>query len=139
MYSFTTEIRVLYGHVDQMGFVYYGRYLEYFEHSRNELLRSLGLPYTTIESAGIRLPVIEAHLNYKSAARYDDLIQVKSVIPEMPKARIRIEYEIYNGDQALLVTGYTVHGFLNDRNRPTRMPAKLNQVLEPHFTGSTRE
>ena len=122
-----------------MGFVYYGRYLEYFEHSRNELLRSLGLPYTTIESAGIRLPVIEAHLNYKSAARYDDLIQVKSVIPEMPKARIRIEYEIYNGDQALLVTGYTVHGFLNDRNRPTRMPAKLNQVLEPHFTGSTRE
>jgi len=135
MYSHTSPIRVLYGHVDKMDFVYYGRYLEYFEHARNELLRSLELPYTKIESAGIKLPVIEAHVNYKSAARYDDLIQVTAAIPEMPKARIRIEYEIVNSEEKLLVTGHTVHSFLNHRNLPTRIPKMLKKALEPHFEG----
>lgn len=135
MYSHTTLIRVLYGHVDKMDFVYYGRYLEYFEHARNELLRSVNLPYTAIETAGIKLPVIEAHANYKSAARYDDLIQVTAMIPEMPKARIRIEYEIVDAEGKLLVTGHTVHSFLNHHNRPTRIPNILKQALEPHFEG----
>ncbi len=139
MYSHTISIRVLYGHVDKMDFVYYGRYLEYFEHSRNELLRSLGLPYTEIESAGIKLPVIEAHVNYKSAARYDDLIEVKATIPDIPKVRIRIEYEILNPQKKLLVTGYTIHSFLNHRNRPTRVPTLIQQALEPYFEGSQSE
>jgi len=135
MYSHTSSIRVLYGHVDKMDFVYYGRYLEYFEHARNELLRSLNLPYTEIETAGIKLPVIEAHVNYKAAARYDDLIEITAMIPEMPKARIRIEYEIVNAEEKLLVTGYTMHSFLNHRNIPTRIPTMIKQALEPHFEG----
>lgn len=133
MYSFSSEIRVLYGHVDRMNFVYYGRYLEYFEHARNELLRSLELPYTEIERLGIKLPVVEAHLNYKQPALYDSLIRVNARIPEMPRSRIRIDYEVTDTDRNVLVTGYTVHGFLNHRDRPCRAPEMLLQVLTPHF------
>ncbi|MBS1271730.1 MAG: putative esterase [Candidatus Marinimicrobia bacterium] len=134
MYSHTTQIRVLYGHVDKMDVVYYGRYFEYFEHARNELLRSLGLPYTEIEKSDIRLPVIEANARYISAARYDDLISVKTTIPEMPKARIRLEYEVSNQEETRLVTGFTVHGFLNSKNKPTRIPQVLKDKLLPYFT-----
>ena len=45
MYSFETKIRVRYAETDQMGFVYYGNYAQYFEVGRVELLRSLGISY----------------------------------------------------------------------------------------------
>jgi len=133
MYSHTTQIRVLYGHVDKMNIVYYGRYFEYFEHARNELLRSLDLPYTSIEKAGVRLPVIETQARYFTPARYDEFLSVNTTIPELPKARIRIDYDVLNQDGTRLVTGSTVHCFLNSQNKPTRMPAMLREKLIPHF------
>ncbi len=133
MYAFTSDIRVLYGHVDKMNFVYYGRYLEYFEHARNELLRSLELPYATIEEQGIKLPVVEAHVNYKRPATYDTLIRIEARVPAMPKARIRIDYTVRDPDERVLVTGYTVHGFLNTADRPIRAPELLTEVLTPYF------
>jgi acyl-CoA thioester hydrolase len=42
----STEFRVRYAEVDQMKFVYYGRYLEYFEVARTDMLRQIGLPYS---------------------------------------------------------------------------------------------
>ena len=133
MYSHSVKIRVLYGHVDRMDFVYYGRYLEYFEHARNELLRSLDLPYTLIEDMGITLPVRTVHVEYRAAARYDDLITVTSTVTEMPRSSIRIEYEITDDGGAPLVSGYTVHGFVNRRDRATRAPELLLKSLAPHF------
>ena len=42
-------IKVYYRDIDQMGIVYYSRYLEYFEEARTELLVSLGLDVPSIE------------------------------------------------------------------------------------------
>ena len=49
MYSFETKVRVRYGETDQMGFVYYGVFAQYFEIGRVELLRSLGISYKKLE------------------------------------------------------------------------------------------
>ena len=43
MFKYNHLIKVYYRDVDQMGIVYYTRYLEYFEEARTELLDSLGL------------------------------------------------------------------------------------------------
>jgi acyl-CoA thioester hydrolase len=53
-----TEIRVIYGDTDQMGVVYYGNYLRFFEAARNEWLRAKGARWREIEAAhSIYLPV----------------------------------------------------------------------------------
>ena len=52
MYSINTKVRVRYAETDQMGFVYYGVYAQYYEVGRVELLRSLGLSYSKIEDLG---------------------------------------------------------------------------------------
>ena len=52
MYSLETKIRVRYGETDQMGFVYYGVYAQYYEVGRVELLRSLGINYKEMEDEG---------------------------------------------------------------------------------------
>ena len=46
----TTQVRVRYAETDQMGIVYYANYLVWFEIGRVELLRSLGLAYSQLET-----------------------------------------------------------------------------------------
>src|SRR5262245_23887837 len=64
MYAHVTPIRVRYAETDQMGYVYYGRYAEFFEVGRVEALRAIGFPYRQLEEAGVRLPVHDLHVKY---------------------------------------------------------------------------
>jgi acyl-CoA thioester hydrolase len=134
----TTTIRVRYADTDAMKFVYYGKYFEYFEQGRTELLREIGMPYTEIEKHGILIAVVEAYAKYRKSARYDDLLTVETRCSEMPVARIRIEYSILQeGETEPIVQGYTVHSFLNESTgRPTRAPAQFVQVLQEAMTKS---
>lgn len=127
-----TPVRVRYADTDQMKFVYYGKFFEYFEQGRSDLLRSIGLPYPEIEAMGLLLPVIEAHASYKLPAKYDDLINVVTCLREPPVARVRLDYELFReGEAGLLAEGYTIHSFLNAKTgRPTRAPAQFLETLQ---------
>ncbi|MAS93680.1 MAG: thioesterase [Verrucomicrobiales bacterium] len=114
--------RVPYADTDQMGMVYYANFLIYFERSRNEALRELGLTYREMEEEGIILPVIEAHCNYRQPARYDDLLEIHGWFEQMGRTRVRACCEVRRGD-TLLAEGYTVHACLSSETmRPTRLP-----------------
>ena len=119
--------------------VYYGKYFEYFENGRSDLLRNIGLPYPEIERMGYFLPVIEAHANYLKSARYDDLIEVLTFLKEIPLARIRIEYEIHSTEpRELLVEGFTIHSFINSATgKPTRAPSELVKAIEANLHSKT--
>jgi acyl-CoA thioester hydrolase len=132
MIKYTTTIRVRYAETDQMKHVYYGRFFEYFEQGRSDLLRSVGLPYPQIEEMGLILPVIEAHATYKRVARYDDLLQVVTYCREKPVARVRLDYEVYKeGEAEPIADGYTIHSFVNAATgKPTRAPAQFLEAIE---------
>jgi acyl-CoA thioester hydrolase len=132
MIKHLTNVRVRYSDTDQMKFVYYAKYFEYFEQARSDMLRAIGLPYPEIERLGIFLPVIEAFAKYKRSARYDELLTIESTLKEMPVARVRIEYKVFReGDEETMVEGFTIHSFLNAATgKPTRAPAVFVQTLE---------
>jgi acyl-CoA thioester hydrolase len=132
MINSEVKIRVLYAHTDKMGIVNNGRYFEFFEAGRNTLLRDF-YPYTKLEKMNYGLPVIEAHANYISTAKYDDIIVVKSLLKEAPSVRVKINYELFV-DEKLIVTGYTVHSFIKlDTLKPTRPPKDFLEL----FAGKT--
>lgn len=132
-----TKIRVRYADTDQMKFAYYGKFFEYFEQGRSDLLRGVGLPYSQMEEMGFFLPVVEAHAKYKKAARYDDLLTVITTLRERPIARIRIDYQVFKeGDADPLAEGYTVHSFVSAQSqRPTRAPAQFVETIDKHLNG----
>ncbi len=132
MIKHTSAIRIRYADTDQMKFAYYGKFFEYFEQGRSDLLREIGLPYTRVEEMGLFLPVIEAHASYKKAARYDDLLQVVTILRDTPVARVRLDYEVYkDGEKDLLADGYTIHSFVNaESGKPTRAPAQFVEAIE---------
>jgi len=130
-----SPIRVRYADTDQMKTVYYAKYFEYFEQGRSDLLREIGMPYSEIEAMGYLLPVIESHARYHSSARYDDLIEITTIVREIPAARIRIDYEVRrSGATEVMVEGYTVHSFVKaGTGKPTRAPASFIELLQSKF------
>lgn len=124
MYSCSSTIRVRYADTDKMQIVNNGKYLEYFEVGRTELLRSLGLPYVKLEEAGILLPLIEANCRYIRPARYDDILRVETIVNSFDAPRLRIDYHIYLEDRnELLCSGFTTHVFQDViTGKPVRPP-----------------
>jgi acyl-CoA thioester hydrolase len=139
--STQTPIRVRYADTDQMKMVYYAKFFEYFEQGRSDFLRECGMPYPEIERMGYYLPVIEAFARYAKSARYDDLIVVRTIVQEMPQARIRIEYEVNHSESGdLLATGHTVHSFVNAATgKPTRAPEQFLETLRTAFQKTSRQ
>lgn len=137
MIEHSTLVRVRYADTDQMKFVYYGKFFEYFEQGRSDLLRAVGLPYTEIESMGLILPVIEAHAEYRKAARYDDELRIVTRLKDKPIARVRIDYVVTRSDSTEVVAeGYTIHSFVNaETGKPTRAPAQFVEVIETNMAG----
>ena len=127
-FTHETQMRVRYAETDQMGVVWHGNYLQYFEIGRTEALRACGWSYRSLEESGFMLPLVEAHLEYARPARYDDLLTVKTLVREPPTARIRFDYEVCNEAGEVLVTGHTVLGFVDAKTRrPCRPPARLKE------------
>ena len=133
MISSEVKIRVLYAHTDKMNIVNNGRYFEFFEAGRNTLLREMGYPYTELEKLNYGLPVIEAHANYVSTAAYDDVITVKAYLKNTPTVRVKIDYELYINER-LIVTGHTVHSFINlETMKPVKPPANFMELVKTKF------
>jgi acyl-CoA thioester hydrolase len=130
-----TTIRVRYADTDKMQFVYNGKYFEYFEVGRTELLRTIGLPYREIEARGYQLPLLEAGIKYKNAGRYDDLLEIESALKEIPKPVIHIDYIIRrNGTNEVVAEGFTDHVFIKvDTKKAVRPPQFYLDVIIPFF------
>jgi len=121
------EYRVPYADTDQMGVVYYGNYLTLFERARNEQMRACGYTYRECEQAGFMLPVIHAEIDYRSPARYDDLLEVTAFVQLQKGVRLEIACEVRRkGERAILASGFTRHAFVSTRDfRPCQPPAEL--------------
>lgn len=91
---YESTLRVRYQESDQMGVVYHANYLNWFESGRTELLRQLGFTYRELENQGVLLPVTSADLQFKSPARYDDLISVYARMTTFSALRVAFEYQV---------------------------------------------
>lgn len=135
MISNETKIRVRYGETDQMGYVYYGNYAQFFEVGRVEWLRGMGVSYKSLEESGIMLPVTELRINYAKPARYDDELTVITTLKNKPLVKIEFDFEIKNQKQELITTGYTSLVFIDmKRNRPVKGPEYLLNRIHAEFS-----
>lgn len=134
MFVHSTKIRVRYADTDQMGYMYYGNYAEFYEVGRVEMLRSLGLTYKAMEDSGIIMPVTELKCKYIKPALYDEEITVKVIMETMPAVRIHFRYELYNEGNELINLGETMLVFINqDKNRPCLPPTDFLDKIKIHF------
>ena len=129
-----TKIRVRYGETDQMGYVYYGNYAQYFEVGRVEWLRSLGVSYRSLEESGVMLPVIKLEIDYIKPAKYDDLLTITTTLSKMPLVKIEFDFEIRNEKEELITTGFARLVFMDmKKSKPIKGPSELLKSISAHF------
>jgi len=120
------ETRVTYAETDAMGVVYYSHYLRWFEMGRTELMRSLGIAYKEMESQGTYLPVSEVFCRYLVSAKYDDVLIIETSVDFLRRASIQFAYRILRkADAVQMVTGTTLHAFVDREGRIVRVPSSL--------------
>jgi len=130
MPSSVSRLRVRYAETDKMGIVYYANYFVWFEVARTDLLRALGWSYREMEHAGVSLPVIEAHCDYKKPAKYDDEIDVNTQGRMISPIRMQFDYEVVRAEDGIVAaSGRTVHAALDAAGRPCRLPQRVLEVF----------
>lgn len=134
MFVHETRLRVRYGETDQMGYMYYGNYAEFYEVGRVEMLRSLGMTYRSMEESGIFMPVLELRCKYIKPALYDEEITLKVFLKQMPSVRIKFDYELYNESQDLINIGETTLVFVDaEKKRPCMAPQDFLTRIQEFF------
>ncbi len=124
------EIRVIFGDTDQMGVVYYGNYMRFFESARAAFWRGLGRSYQDLVDWGVAMPVVEAHCNYKRPAHYEDLLIVETRVSEVRGASLRFAYVVKRAD-TVLAEGYTRHAVIGVDGKPRALPDQLKAMIPP--------
>ncbi|CDN30727.1 4-hydroxybenzoyl-CoA thioesterase family active site [Mucinivorans hirudinis] len=123
-----------YGEVDRMGFLYHSHYVEYFDVGRSEMMREVGMPNSEIEARGIELPVLKVEIDYKKPAFYDDLLTIRTTLRELPKVKIRFDYEVFSENGELITTGAVTLAFMNAKTkRPVRCPEFLIEAIAKYL------
>jgi acyl-CoA thioester hydrolase len=125
-----TQVRVTYAETDAMGIVYYANYLRWLEVGRTELMRSLGIAYKEMEDRGAFLPVSEVFCKYHVPARYDDILIIETTVDFLRRASIQFSYRILRkSDGTLLITGSTLHAFVDREGKIVKVPPALRAKL----------
>jgi acyl-CoA thioester hydrolase len=130
MSTHETKIVVRYSETDQMGRVYYSRYLEWFELGRAEHLKSIGFPYSDMEKQGLYLVVADTYIKYIKPARYEEIVTVKTIIKEVNKASVVFEYEVKNErTKELLATGNSKLVAVTKDGKVTSISEEIRDIL----------
>lgn len=130
-----TSLRVRYADTDQMQYAYNGKYFEYFEVGRTEMMREQGLTYRTIEANGYQMPVYETFLQFKNPALYDELLEVETRVKNLPKAKVHIDHSIRSIDRNIVIAeGYIELAFIKkDTKKIARAPEFFLNAMKKHF------
>lgn len=125
------QVRVRYSETDQMGVVYHGNYIPYFEIGRVEWLRNKGISYKTMEENGIGLPIVNMNISYKKSAVYDELLTVHTVFKSQTSVKIEFDCAIYNEANELLTTGQFLLVFVSLKTgKPIAPPPYILELIK---------
>jgi acyl-CoA thioester hydrolase len=124
MLSGEVHIRVRYAETDRMGLLHHANYLVYFEQGRTELLRAQGIAYKELEDQGYLLVITRVQVRYRSPARYDEILTLRTTVVRTTLVKIEHRYELLR-DGLLLAEGETTLGCVGRDGKVQQLPEFL--------------
>ncbi|MCH9682309.1 MAG: acyl-CoA thioesterase [Deltaproteobacteria bacterium] len=128
------KARILFADTDKMGIVYHASYFRYLELARVELIRSVGPPYSALETEGLALPLVEVGVHFSRPGLYDDHISLYCGLSRLSRVRVHFQYRVvvergdrHGADERVeLLQAETRHACVD---RVTGKPQRLPQSL----------
>ena len=131
--DYIQEIRVLYSDTDSYGVVWHGAYTKWFEAARVGLVEKLGLPLEELESNNVLFPVVEMNIRYKSSAKMNERIIIKTHVKEVKPVSITFEHDVYEKNTNVLrVTAHTTIVAINSKTGKLyrKMPDYIYNIFQ---------
>jgi acyl-CoA thioester hydrolase len=86
------DVKIYYEDTDCGGVVYYANYLRYMERARTEYLASKGYSVKKLMDEGTIFMVLHVEIDYKSPARYGDIIEIETWVRDVTRATMIFEH-----------------------------------------------
>ncbi len=135
MFKHTHQLRVRYAETDQMSYVYYGNYAQYYEVGRVEAMRSLGLSYAHMETEwGVMMPVMKMEIEFLRPVYYDELLTMVTTIPVIPNKEICFDSTLSNERNKIVNKGLITLCFVNIKTKKrVDVPDKLLEKMKEFY------
>ncbi|MEE9276608.1 MAG: thioesterase family protein [bacterium] len=130
-FRYKSEFRVRFGETDLQGVLFNGNYLLYVDTTQMDYLRRIGVTYSDMRAQGHDILIVDARVQFRSPARYDEVIEVYARIYEIGNSSIKMDFEMAEKESGRLVANaQTVYVIVEEEGgRPCRVPAYLRQAV----------
>jgi acyl-CoA thioester hydrolase len=128
---FCYPVRVYYSDTDCGGIVYHGRYLDFAEHARTELLREVaksgvdGKQSSLLEKEQLAFVVKSIFIDYIKPGKLDDLLVVETSVTEAKHFSITFMQTVKRGEEVLCTLSVKVASINTKTLRPVALPSFL--------------
>lgn len=123
-----TSLKVRFYELDPYDHVNHAAYIQYFEVARIELLDSVGMNLTTMQSRGFQLVVTDLKIRYLAPAGSGDVLTIETDVSELRRASTVWRQRMLRGDE-LMAEQEIVAAVTNLGGRPVRSPPELAAAL----------
>lgn len=123
-----TDLRVRFCETDLMGVVHHSNYLVYFEVGRVDWLRKRNITYADWTDRGVQSPVVDAKLQYRTPARFDDLLTIETTLAQLRNVSLDYSYRVLRGE-TLVAEGSTRLACIDQHGKLLRMPEAIRTAL----------
>ena len=134
MTVFRTSRRIEFRDTDMAGIAHFSVFFVMMEQIEHEFLRSRGLSvHETDEEGIISWPRVSARCDYRSAVRFEDVVEVELRISRMGEKRVTYTYVFSHGGHTVAEGEITavccrMHG--HDRPESIAIPKDIRERLE---------
>jgi 4-hydroxybenzoyl-CoA thioesterase/acyl-CoA thioester hydrolase len=133
--TFTTSRRVEFRDTDTAGIVHFSNFFLYMEQAEHAFLRSVGLGVICeIEGQTISWPRVQAECNYRTAIRFEEIIDVHVVVKRIGAKSVTYGFQFFRGETPIADGSITVVCCLFEHGKPpasVTIPPKFVEAIEP--------
>lgn len=122
---------VNYYETDKMQVVHHSNYIRFLEECRMDFLKQIGFDYDLLEEAGIMIPVLSVSCNYRTPARFGEVITIVPKVERFHGVKFDMSYKIYNEDMTVLHNdAKSSHCFVDFDFKPVRIDKLMPELCE---------
>lgn len=123
--------RINYYETDKMQVVHHSNYIRFLEECRMDFFEQFNMDYHEMEENGIMIPVLGVRCNYKTPARYGDVICIVPKLEKMHGIKFEMTYKIYSEDfKELHNEAWSEHGFVDFDFKPIRLKRDYLEIYQ---------
>ena len=124
------QIKVYYEDTDSTGRVYHSNYLNYLERARTEYIYNLGYNHNVLfKKYDLYFVVKKINIDFKSSAKFEDILNIKSKVLETTKYKIIFNQKILRNEM-LLIEAEVVIVSINSMGKLIKIPDEMINKLE---------